>query len=314
MSPRAALASPVFLFYLAVAVGLLIVAGVVLLILRHRLGAAADHAWRSYLGWLILIPLGLGAIFLGREATIVFFTIIAVFGFKEFARATGLYADWWMTGCVYVGIIATGLASLVFDPFEDRPGWYGLFMAMPVYAVAGILLVPIVRNRTKGQLQAVALAIVGFVYLGWMFGHLAYLANARHAYSYLLYLVFAVELSDVAAYITGKLLGRHALRSNISPKKTREGSLGALAVSLALPWALWWTFPHLGVRDLIAVGLIVGIGGQLGDLAISVIKRDVGIKDMGAAIPGHGGILDRSDSLIYVAPLFFHYTRFFHDL
>src|SRR5579859_5148747 len=100
MSPRAALASPVFLFYLAVSVGLLIVAGAILLILRRRLGAALDHAWRSYLGWLILIPLGMGAIFLGRGATIVFFTTIAVFGFKEFARATGLYADWWMTGCV----------------------------------------------------------------------------------------------------------------------------------------------------------------------------------------------------------------------
>ncbi len=313
MSPHGALASPVFLFYLAVAALLLIVAGAILLILRRRL-AAAEHAWRAYLGWLILIPLGMGAIFLGREATIVFFTLIAVFGFKEFARATGLYADWWMTGCVYLGIIATGLAALVPDPYEDRPGWYGLFMAMPVYAVAGILLVPIVRNRTKGQLQAVALAIVGFVYLGWMFGHLTYLANARHAYSYLLYLLFAVELNDVAAYISGKLLGRHALRSNISPKKTWEGSLGALAVSLALPWALWWTFPHFGARDLVAIGLIVGIGGQLGDLAISVIKRDVGIKDMGATIPGHGGILDRSDSLIYVAPLFLHYTRFFHDL
>jgi phosphatidate cytidylyltransferase len=312
MSPRHALASPVFLFYVAVAALLLAVAGAILLMLRRRL--AAQHAWRAYLGWLILMPLGLGAIFLGREATIVFFTIIAMFGFKEFARATGLYADWWMTGCVYLGIIATGLASLVPDPYEDRPGWYGLFMAMPVYAVAGILLVPIVRNRTKGQLQAVALASVGFVYLGWMFGHLAYLATARDAYSYLLYLLFAVELNDVAAYVSGKLLGRHALRSNISPKKTWEGSLGALAVSLALPWALWWTFPHFRVPDLIAIGLIVGIGGQLGDLAISVIKRDVGIKDMGATIPGHGGILDRSDSLIYVAPLFLHYTRFFHDL
>jgi phosphatidate cytidylyltransferase len=85
-------------------------------------------------------------------------------------------------------------------------------------------------------------------------------------------------------------------------------------VSLALPWALHFTFPHFEARDLIVIGLIVGIGGQLGDLAISVIKRDLGVKDMGAIIPGHGGILDRSDSLIYVAPLFLHYTRYFHDL
>jgi phosphatidate cytidylyltransferase len=123
-----------------------------------------------------------------------------------------------------------------------------------------------------------------------------------------------VELNDVAAFVCGKLLGRHQLRSNISPKKTWEGALGALTVSLALPWALWFTFPHFRPVDLVGVGLIVGIGGQLGDLAISVIKRDLGIKDMGASIPGHGGILDRIDSVIYVAPLFFHYTRYFHDL
>jgi phosphatidate cytidylyltransferase len=314
MSPSAALDSPVYRFYLAAALGLLAVAGVVIYLLRRRLGAKVQHAWLAYLGWLVLVPLGMGAIFLGREGTITFFTIIAVFGFKEFARATGLYADWYMTGTVYLGIIATGVTALVADPTDGLPGWYGLFVALPVYAVAGIMVVPILRNRTAGQLQAIALSIVGFLYCGWMFGHLTFLANAKYAYSYLLYLLFAVELNDVAAYITGKLLGRHALRSNISPKKTWEGSLGALAVSLALPWALWWTFPHFGVRDLIAIGLIVGIGGQLGDLAISVIKRDLGVKDMGATIPGHGGILDRSDSLIYAAPLFLHYTRYFHDL
>ena len=118
----------------------------------------------------------------------------------------------------------------------------------------------------------------------------------------------------MAAFTCGKLFGRHPLRSEISPKKTWEGSIGALAVSLALPWALWFTLPQFGPVDLIAVGLIVGIGGQLGDLSISVIKRDVGVKDMGAAIPGHGGILDRIDSLIYVAPLFFHVVRWRYDI
>jgi phosphatidate cytidylyltransferase len=314
MSPRQAVTSPVFCFYLAVAVALLVVAGVVIAVLRRRGGAAAEHAWRAYLGWLVMVPVGLGAVFLGREATIVFFTLVAGFGFKEFARATGLYGDWYMTGGVYLGILAAGVTALVPDPTEDVPGWYGLFIALPVFVVAAILTIPILRNRTQGQLQALALAIVGFVYFGWMFGHLAFLANARYAYSYLLYLLFAVELNDVAAFATGKLFGRHPLRSNISPKKTWEGALGALAVSLALPWALQFTFPHFEARDLIAAGLIVGIGGQLGDLAISVIKRDVGVKDMGATIPGHGGILDRSDSLIYVAPLFFHYTRYFHGL
>jgi len=168
------------------------------------------------------------------------------------------------------------------------------------------MFVPLARNRPAGQLQSLALATLGFLYLGWMFLHLAFLANAGMAYGYLLYLLLAVELNGVAAYTFGKLFGKHPFRSNISPNKTWEGALGALAFSLVLPWLLWFSFPHFGPIQLVLTGLIVGIGGQLGDLSISVIKRDIGIKDMGHAIPGHGGVLDRIDSLIYAAPLFLH--------
>jgi phosphatidate cytidylyltransferase len=298
MSPREALQSPVALFYAAVAFGLLLIAGLLLV----RLPGAAS-ARQAYRGWLFIVPVTAVALFLGRETTIVFFTAVGLLGFKELARATGLYADWYMTACVYLGILAAGTAALV-------PGGQDLFMSLPWLVVAAIFAVPILRNRSRGQLQVIALATVGFLCFGWMFGHVALLANTRHPYAYLLYLLLAVELNDVAAFVAGKLFGRHALRSNISPKKTWEGSLGALVVSLALPWALWFTFPHLRPRDLLAIGLIIGIGGQLGDLAFSVIKRDLGIKDMAATIPGHGGITDRIDSLIYSAPLFFHYIRY----
>jgi phosphatidate cytidylyltransferase len=217
---------------------------------------------------------------------------------------------------VYLGIAAVGVTSLVQEPQGDEPGsgWYGLFIVLPVYAVAAIVLVPIVRNQVHGQLQSLALAIVGFVYIGWMFGHLAFLANATNAYGYLLYVLFATEINDVAAFTCGRLFGRRPFRSNISPKKTWEGALGALAVSMALPWAMRFSFPDFGPTQLVLTGLIVGVGGQLGDLAISVIKRDIGIKDMGEGIPGHGGVLDRIDSLIYVAPLFFHMAGYFYGL
>jgi phosphatidate cytidylyltransferase len=147
-----------------------------------------------------------------------------------------------------------------------------------------------------------------------MFGHLGFLANAINAYGYVCYVVFATEVNDVAAFTFGRLLGRHPLRSEISPKKTWEGALGALAVAMILPWLLRFSFPFFGPWQLILTGLIVGIGGQLGDLSISVIKRDIGTKDMAATIPGHGGILDRIDSLIYVAPLFMHMANYYYGL
>lgn len=316
MTPQLAWQNEIFRNYTLIVCAVLVVAGLALALLKWGFKKDVHSIWLTYRSWLVMVPLILACVFCGRVPVIVFICLLAGFGFKEFARATGLYHDWWMTGAVYLGIVAVGVTSLVSQPQGEEPGhgWYGLFIVLPVYAVALILLVPILRNRVQGQLQSMSLAVIGFIYIGWMFGHLAFLANATDAYGYLLYLLFATELNDVAAFTCGKLFGQRKFRSNISPKKTWGGALGALAVSMALPWLLHFSFPHFGALQLVLTGLIVGIGGQLGDLSISVIKRDIGIKDMGAGIPGHGGILDRIDSLIYVAPLFFHMAGFFYGL
>lgn len=314
MSPTAALESDIFLRYVRLAVIVLGGVGLLLLVLTYGFKREVGGVWRTYRGWLVMVPIVLAVLFAGRAATIVGVALLALFGFKEFARATGLYRDWWMTGAVYVGIAAVAASSLVSDPTTGVPGWYGLFMTLPVYVVSLILVIPIARNRARGQLQHTALAILGFVYLGWMLSHVGFLANSPHAYGYLLFLFFAVEGNDVAAFTSGKLVGRRKLREQISPNKTLGGALGALAFSMALPWLLRFSFPHFGPLQLVLTGLIVGVGGQLGDLTISVIKRDVGVKDMGALIPGHGGLLDRIDSLIFAGPLFFHMVRWFYDL
>src|SRR2546428_839141 len=117
-----------------------------------------------------------------------------------------------------------------------------------------------------------SLAIVGFIYIGWMFGHLGFLANASNAYGFICYIIFATALSDVAAFTFGKIFGRHPLRSEISPNKTWEGALGAFAFAMILPWILRFSFPFFGIWQLILTGLIVGNGGQLGDLSTHGIK------------------------------------------
>jgi len=316
MSPQLALHDPVFRAYLFLVPISLAVGGAVLSFIHSVLKKDIASIWRTYFSWLVIASIGLLVVFAGRVPTIVGTTLLAILGFKEFARASGLYRDWWMTGAVYAGIITVGFASLMSHPRGEEPGtgWYGFFVAVPVFAIALILLIPILRNRARGELQRMSLAIVGFVYIGWMFGHLGFLANAINAYGFLCYIIFATELNDVAAFTFGKMFGRRPLRSEISPNKTWEGALGALAISMILPWLLRFSFPFFGVRQLILTGLIVGIGGQLGDLSISVIKRDIGTKDMGATIPGHGGILDRIDSLIYVAPLFMHMAGYYYPL
>ena len=314
MNWRTAWENDIFRQYVWLVLSVLVVAGAALTVMTWLFKKDVRPIWATYRSWLVMAPLVLGGIFAGRVAVIVGLGLVAGFGFKEFARATGLYRDWWMTGAAYFGIAAMCVSSLVSPPRGGSPGWYGLFMTLPVYVIALLMMVPIVRNRTQGQLQALSLAILGFTYIGWMFGHLGFLANAEHAYGYLLYLIFAVAVTDVAAFTCGKLFGRHKFRSEISPNKTWEGALGALAFSLTLPWLMRFSFPHFEPLQLVLTGLIVGVGGQLGDLSISVIKRDLGVKDMGAVIPGHGGLLDRVDSLIYTAPLFLHMVDFYYPI
>jgi phosphatidate cytidylyltransferase len=314
MSPPIALTDGTVLTYIAVVATLIVAIGVLLAVLTYACGCRLGSVWRTYRSWLVMVPIVLVVLVAGRIAIILSVAIAALCAFREFARATGLNQDRWITGAVYVGIAAVAASSLVEDPWRHVPGWYGLFMALPVYIVSLVLAVPIARNQTRGQLRSAALAVLGFIYIGWMFSHVGFLANSPHAYGYLLFLLLAVEGTDVAAFTSGKLFGRRKLREAISPNKTWGGALGALAFAMALPWLLRFSFPHFGWLQLVLAGMIVGIGGQLGDLTLSMIKRDIGVKDMGSLIPGHGGLLDRVDSLIFAAPLFFHMVRWFYDV
>jgi len=308
MTPQAALDSPIYLIYVAIVAGILLVAGVVIAWL-HWIGRRnVAHAAQSFRAWLVIVPTVALIVLLGREAVVLAVTIVAAGGFWEFARATGLSRDRILTSIGLLGVAAVGGLALLVRPELSGRG-YEWFLALPALVTPSILLAPILRNRAEGELHKISLAVLGFVYIGWMFGHAALLASVPNPYGYLSFLLVAVEVNDVAAYVRGRLWGRHPLRSNISPKKTWEGALGACGVSLLLPWLLSFSFPTFSAGELVLVGLIIGVGGQLGDLAMSIVKRDVGVKDMGTAIPGHGGLLDRLDSMIFVAPLYFHLVR-----
>lgn len=302
------------ILYAVASAGLLLVSAIVLTFMGRVLKKNVASMWNIVKGWLIMLPPVFLVMALGRVAIIAGVCLLSVYGFREFSRATGLSSSRAINIIVYAGILVVALSALLPDPRTGLIGWYGFFMALPSFMVGLILIVPVIQNRYEGQLQPVALGILGFIYFGWMFGHISQLANSAYAINYILFLVFAVQLNDVAAYNFGKVFGRHKLRDKISPNKTVEGAFGALGLSMLAPWVMSFSLPLFGTPQLVLAGLIVGIGGQLGDLTISFIKRDAGIKDMGTAIPGHGGILDRIDSLVFVASLFFHMTRYFHAL
>lgn len=300
--------------YLSLIGGLLVTAGLILFALDKLFHRDVSSVWKIYRGWLIMIPFFLVFLLLGRVVFILGVTLLSIFSYIEFSRATQPDRNQWIANIVYLGIISVCVLALIRNPPTGYFGAYGMFMALPVYAVGLIVLMPILQNRPEGQLKGIALGVMGFIYFGWMFGHISFLMDSSYAANYVLYLVFATQIADISAYNFGKFFGKHKLRENISPNKTVEGAIGALVVSLCLPWLFQATFPKFGTLQLVLTGLIMGIGSQLGDLTISLIKRDLKIKDMGTLIPGHGGILDRIDSLIIAAPLFFHMIRYFGAL
>lgn len=283
--------------YTALAAVSVVLFGLLLRITRLTAG------WAPYRTWLVMLPVVLVALWLGAWAWALLITFLSIFGFKEFARATGLYRERLFVLTVYASmVVANALAYF---------GRFGLFMVVPMWAVALLTLVPIVRNRTEGMLQGFSLSVLGVVYFGWFLAHLTYLAGWDAGLGLVLYVVLATQLNDVVAFLFGKLFGQRHW-TVLSPNKTVAGSLGALVFGIAFAFVNWQlAFPQLPGWGVLGLGLIVGAGGQIGDLTLANFKRNVGIKDFGNLLPGHGGILDRLNSLTLVAPVSFHFVRFF---
>ena len=227
--------------------------------------------------------------------------------YREFARATGFFRYRSLSMVVVLGI-----AALTFASFDN---WYGFYVAMPPLTIVLLAIVAVLRDEPKGYTQRVGLGILSFLLFGVCISHLGYMANDADYRPIVLMIIVTVELNDVFAYISGKTLGRRKSIPHTSPNKTIGGALGALVLTCALVMFLGHLiFRNNGIDTwpkLIGLGLIVSVAGQFGDLMVSSIKRDLGIKDMAATIPGHGGFLDRFDSLILVAPAVFHYVGYF---
>lgn len=260
-----------------------------------------------YYGWLLIIPVLIGPILLGAFWTISGIGLLSLFCYREYARATGLVREKWVSFLIVVGILLLTVATL------DH--WYRLFMALTSLTVTSIVAFAVLQDRPQGYIQRVALGVFGYLLFGIGLGHLAYLANDTHYRSLILLVLVAVEMNDVFAFCCGKTMGRGKLCPHTSPNKTIGGAVGALVLTTLLVTILG-RFVFAGttlesVPCLIGLGALVSIAGQFGDLTLSSIKRDLGIKDMGATIPGHGGLLDRFDSIVLAAPVFFHYVNYF---
>jgi phosphatidate cytidylyltransferase len=200
-------------------------------------------------------------------------------------------------------------------------GWYGMFVLfIPVYV---FLLLPfglVLTQETAGFVAAAAQIQWGMMAFVFGLSHLAYLTRLPveaglpgvDGKTLLVFLAFTVEMSDVMQYVWGKTLGRHRILPGVSPNKTWEGLLGGIATATALSLGIRFLTPF-SVGETLLVSVLITVAGFCGGAVMSAVKRDFGVKDFGGLIPGHGGVLDRVDSLCYAAPVFFHYVRYFHS-
>jgi phosphatidate cytidylyltransferase len=152
--------------------------------------------------------------------------------------------------------------------------------------------------------------VMGLIYVPLLLGHLVLLRQLTDGRGWVFLVLFAVMACDTMAYFVGVSFGKHKLYPSVSPKKSIEGSLGGLVGSCLGVWLATALFlPTLGATQMVLVGLLLGVAGQVGDLFESLLKRACGVKDSGAILPGHGGILDRLDSLLFAFPLAYYLAR-----
>ena len=199
-------------------------------------------------------------------------------------------------------VVAAGVAS-------RRPEFWGAALALGFILGLGLTLVR--GDDLAGGVQRLGLALLGVLYLGFFTPHVVLLRAGTWGWQWVLLTVFGAMGSDSGGYFAGRAFGRHKLAPAISPSKTYEGAVGAVAGAMFVAWLSHFLFfPAVGAREAAALGGAISLLAQLGDLSESALKRAFGAKDSGWIIPGHGGILDRLDSILFPVVFIYYYAAF----
>lgn len=266
---------------------------------------ARIRAW-----WAMVVVFGI-AIATGGYGSLVMFTIVSFLAMREFMTLLPTRrAD-------HRAMVWTFFLFLPAQYYFVATGWYGMFaLLIPVYAYLLLPSLMVLAGDTEdflartSRLQWVLMICVFCVSHAPALQMLEIPGYAGQGAKLLLFLVVVTQVSDVLQYTVGKLFGRRKAIPSVSPNKTVEGYLGGGGLAVALGAGLWWATPFAPWQAAL-MALVIVLAGIAGGLVMSAVKRDRQVKDFGALIPGHGGVLDRIDSLCFSAPLFFHLTRFF---
>jgi phosphatidate cytidylyltransferase len=293
----------------------LIAASVLGFVLERRYAAEAPNPTIANLNgrikawWWMVALIGLSFL-AGKAGVIVLFALASLAALREFITLTPTRRG------DHVALAVAFFVVLPLQYYLVWIDWYGLYsIFIPVYVFLLLPIVAALRQDTEdfmGRVAEVQWALMICVYcLSYVPALLGLRISGYEGRNLLLiaFLVLVVQSSDVLQYVWGKLIGRHPIAPLLSPSKTVEGFVGGVASATLLGAALWWITPFSPWQAGV-VALIINLMGFCGGLVMSAIKRDRGVKDWGWMIEGHGGVLDRLDSVVFAAPIFFHLTRY----
>jgi phosphatidate cytidylyltransferase len=295
--------------------GVLVFASIVGACLKFLVARGAPHPVIDNLNarvkawWVMAALIGL-ALHAGKTAVIFLFAFVSLMALREyFTIAPTRRGDHW-------ALVLSFFVVLPFQYWLIWIEWYGMFtIFIPVYAFLVLPIVAALPGDIRQFMQRTATIQWGLMITVFCISHVPALLTlyipdyeGRNAFL-ILYLILVVQLSDVLQYVWGKLLGRTKIAPELSPSKTVEGFIGGAASATAIGTALYWMTPF-SMGEAALVSLTITLMGFLGGLVMSAVKRDRGVKDWGAMIEGHGGMLDRLDSVCFSAPVFFHVVRY----
>lgn len=295
----------------------LVVATIVGQILKRRVRSEGGIATvlnlnqRIFAWWGMCVVFGIAVLTAG-VGSVVLFGIISFLALREFVTLT------YTKRGDHRGLFWTFFLIIPFQYYLVATDWYGFFaIFIPVYAFLLLPISNVLGGDTERFLERTAKVQWGLMVSVYLVSHAPALLVMLDIPGYagengklLLYFVIITQMSDVMQYVWGKAIGRRPIAPNISPNKTWEGFIGGVGTTVVVGTLLWWVTPF-NIWQSTLMSLVITVMGFFGGLTMAAIKRDRGVKDFGTLIPGHGGILDRIDSLCFAAPIFFHLTRYY---
>ncbi|WP_282046050.1 phosphatidate cytidylyltransferase [Roseibium album] len=292
---------------------LLTLASIVVFVVSKRSSKDMSELVQRTQSWWVMVAIFTVAFLVSQTISIIVFALISFLALKEyFSMIPTRRADRRVLFWAYL--------SIPVQYFWVYDHYYGMFAVfIPVYMFLFLPFASLLSQQTDGFLKSVGTLNWGLMLCVFSISHAAFLLilpatpeSRAGGAGLLLFLIFLTQFNDVAQYTWGKLFGRRKIIPGVSPNKTWEGFLGGVATTFVLAMLIAPLVTPLDLAHAAAAGLLIAIAGFVGDVTVSALKRDLGVKDTGSLIPGHGGILDRIDSLTFTAPLFFHFIRYFY--